>query len=115
MAVLNYDIVVQITSYLTQTQCLICMEVCRDWYSALPQYTQSSWRTLNLRGREALRSHLRRERCLGSHVRHVAIMDVYDDRKQKALTTLMERLVEWKCTQLESLGKVDSFHLVVVI
>ncbi|KAI9278257.1 hypothetical protein BDA99DRAFT_1784 [Phascolomyces articulosus] len=47
---LPFDILSHIFSYLTKTESLRCMLVCKTWYADLPQYTKLVWRTLKIRG-----------------------------------------------------------------
>ena len=110
---LNYDIVTQIISYLTQQECLACMAVCRDWYHKIPQHSQNIWREIELVRKDVPVNHLRRQQCLGSHVKRVVILYVHSDKKRGSLTTLMQRLLDWKCTNIEYLGTVGHTWLTV--
>ncbi|KAI8145173.1 hypothetical protein BJV82DRAFT_667073 [Fennellomyces sp. T-0311] len=103
MNVLHCDITIEIFSLLTQQDCLMCMSVCRDWYYAIPQYTQSAWKVLRLRQQDASKDHHRRERCLGSHVKRVVLQSVEDVDEERPSSILMQRLVDWGCTKIESL------------
>ena len=107
LSALSSDIVLKIFSYLTQQDCLTCMAVCRDWYATVPQYSQDTWEELQLDWRDASIDHQRRQQCLGSHVKRVSIKSM-SDKEDLSSITLMQRLLDWKCTRIQSLGKPEK-------
>ncbi|KAI8138341.1 hypothetical protein BJV82DRAFT_295314 [Fennellomyces sp. T-0311] len=76
MHTLHSDVAIEIFSYLSQQDCLTSMAVCRDWYHAIPQYTQKIWRELRFKEGDVRADNHRRQRCLGSHVK----MELYKNR-----------------------------------
>ena len=104
LSALYRDIVLEIFSYLTQQDCLTCMAVCRDWYATVPQYAQNIWKEIQLDRRDASIDHQRQQQCLGSHVKRVSITST-SDKEDLSSITLMQRLLDWKCTRIQSLGK----------
>ena len=105
MSLLTFDVVADIFSYLSRMDCLTCMAVCRDWYKNIPQYTEYAGREIELRMLDASIKHRRRERCLGQHVKRVVLRNVTDGDSKESLNILMQRLTQWNCTEIESLGK----------
>ncbi|KAI8142915.1 hypothetical protein BJV82DRAFT_713618 [Fennellomyces sp. T-0311] len=99
MTALPSDIILEIFSYVSQQDCLRCMTVCQAWDSAIPQYTQHLWKHLTLGSNDVYNDYRSRERCLGSHVKHLYV-NVADDRE---LCVLVQKLVDWGCTEIQSL------------
>ncbi|KAI8137032.1 hypothetical protein BJV82DRAFT_675196 [Fennellomyces sp. T-0311] len=103
IATLPSDIVLEIFSHLNQQDCLTSMAVCRDWYAAIPEYTRSIWKDLVFSERVA-RDHRRRELCLGSHVKNITIEPSEPGPVvEQELRTLIHKLLDWGCTQVESI------------
>ena len=46
---LSFDILINIFSYLTKTDCLQCMAVCKTWYNDVPGYTENVWTEVDIR------------------------------------------------------------------
>ncbi|KAI9250999.1 hypothetical protein BDA99DRAFT_608283 [Phascolomyces articulosus] len=98
---LPFDIVTEIFTFLNQRDCLSCMKVCKTWYTAVPEYTKEIWRTLRLTEKDP-----RKDMdgcfgaCLGGHVKNIEFNNFKED---KDLYNIMEKLVGWKCDQVESL------------
>ncbi|KAI8142905.1 hypothetical protein BJV82DRAFT_111021 [Fennellomyces sp. T-0311] len=93
------DIVLKIFSHVSQQDCLTCMATCRAWDRAIPEYSQLTWKKLVIEPSDTYKNGQRRERCLGSHVKQV---DIYATEESQ-LYLLMQRLVNWGCTEIESL------------
>ncbi|KAI8142873.1 hypothetical protein BJV82DRAFT_612545 [Fennellomyces sp. T-0311] len=109
MAALPADVVLEIFSLVSQQDCLRCMTVCRAWDNVIPQYMQHVWKQLTLGSSDAYKSYKRRERCLGNHVKHV-ILDASSITPGKSeLYCLMQRLLDWECTAIESL-EIKTFE-----
>ena len=101
MATLNPDVIPFIFSYLTRKDCLTCMQVCRAWYQVVPHYSQKFWETIKLTSFDVHCINKSLERCLGAHVKNV-IFDSFDDEEQ--LHCMMQRVLDWGCTKIKSLG-----------
>ncbi|KAG2218184.1 hypothetical protein INT45_003610 [Circinella minor] len=93
---LPYDIISNIFLYLDQQDCLNCMATCRDWYDLIPQFTQANWKTIQLNS-DGMSQY--QERNLGKHVKHVK----FDGIPENELSTMMQKLLDFECTEIESL------------
>ena len=95
---LPYDIISNIFLYLGQQDCLNCMATCCDWYDIIPQFTKANWKTLLLdkKGISQLQ-----EQNFRKHVKRVLFQDVQGN----LLSKMMQKLLDYECTDIESLGK----------
>ena len=94
---LPYDIISYI-SYLDQEDARFCMSLCREWYHRIPQFTHAKWKTLRL-DQKGISPFQKRN--LGKHVKYVLFQDVEAD----LLSKMMQKLLDYECTEIESLGK----------
>lgn len=100
---LTTDEIGGIFSYLTQPDCMACMQVSRRWRSLVPQYAEATFSDLRLDGRKDYRRHQSLIACLGPHVKSLVVDGCSD---ADALYALMELLRERGCQEgIESLGK----------
>ena len=97
---LPYDIISNIFLYLDQQDCVNCMRTCREWYELIPQFTKANWETLRL-GEVITHCH---ERNFGKHVKHV----IFNGVPENELSTMMQKLLDFECTEIESLGKIQK-------
>ncbi|KAI9494761.1 hypothetical protein BDB00DRAFT_871041 [Zychaea mexicana] len=104
MAKLPFDVVTEIFAYLDQEDCLVCMAVCRGWYTQIPSYTENKWRSIQLSERDPYVVSSRRARCLGKHVKDVHFNKFKDEN---ALYVAMYRLLQLGCDEIESLVFVN--------
>ncbi|KAJ8656736.1 hypothetical protein O0I10_007583 [Lichtheimia ornata] len=101
--VLTTDEINGIFSYLTQHDCMTCMQVSQRWRSLVPQYAETTFSDLRLDGRKDYRRHQSMIACLGPHVKSLVVDGCPD---ADALYGLMELLRERDCQEgIESLGK----------
>ena len=104
LAALPPDIIPEIFSSMNQRDCMTCLAVCRDWYQAVPQYTQDIWRTLKLDARDTDTNNGCLIRCLGTHVKNVILDSLVSEDD---VYHTMQRLLDWGCINIHSFGK---FH-----
>ena len=96
---LPYDIISKIFLYLHQKDCLNCMATCRQWYDLIPQFTQANWETIRFNS-DGIRAY--QEHNLGKHVKHVS----FDYVPKHLLSKMMQKLLDFDCTEIESLGNI---------
>ena len=93
------------------------MAVCRDWYNAIPQYTQPLWKELHLDSQDINKNHKRRNYCLGHHVKTVTLQALKNEKDQLLLCTLVKQLITWKCSDVLTVGKqtlsLNEFHILI--
>ncbi|KAI7855761.1 hypothetical protein BDC45DRAFT_582036 [Circinella umbellata] len=116
--ILPFDIITKIVLYLTQHDCLKCMQVCHTWKQQVPSYSQSVWSQLRLYPtdittsntilHEKYKDHQQQEQlllweeCIGPHVKHI-IFDGFCDDEEEKLYIAMNKLVKSHCNRIESI------------
>lgn len=109
---LPYDVVITILSFLTQQDCLRCLEVCREWSTLIPMYARETvFREIQLDEQHldgSSRSNM--HKFLGPHV------DAVSFKKCHRLDRVLDMLHAKQCSNIQRLGKYtcDSSKCVVI-
>ena len=107
---LTSDIILDIITLLTQKDCLQCMQVCREWYTILPTYTQELWSTLVIKGtRQAIKQSLWLQ-FVGVHVKNIT----FSIWKERDLYHIMQKLVDRNCRYIRHISKLFSFFFFLI-
>ncbi|KAG2220795.1 hypothetical protein INT45_012464 [Circinella minor] len=93
---LTSDIILDIIKFLSQKDCLQCMQVCREWYTILPTFTQELWSTLIIKGtRQSIKQTLWLQ-FVGDHVQNITFL-IW---KERDLYHIMQKLIDRNCRYL---------------
>ncbi|KAI9265021.1 hypothetical protein BDA99DRAFT_40769 [Phascolomyces articulosus] len=97
------EIIQTIVSYLTRSDCMQYMRVCRSWYDTVPQYFKEHWSSLKLLRHDVYSSNNLWLRCIdgGSHIKQVAFEWFH---KQHEIDRIMKLLFVKDCQNIEALG-----------
>ncbi|KAI8147353.1 hypothetical protein BJV82DRAFT_344307 [Fennellomyces sp. T-0311] len=98
------DIVLQIYSYINQSDYVHCMQTCRHWYSEMPLYATDLWKEITISPTAWSKTNKCLIRCLGQHTKHVYIDEV-------DMFSVLNRLKDLNCeiTSLEIIkGDVED-------
>ncbi|CDH57090.1 predicted protein [Lichtheimia corymbifera JMRC:FSU:9682] len=105
---LPYDVVITILSFLTQQDCLRCLEVCREWCTLIPMYARETvFREIQL-DEQYLGDNKSMHKFLGPHV------DAVSFKKCHRLDRVLDMLHAKQCSNIQRLGKyiceTSKFH-----
>lgn len=96
---LPYDVVITILSFLTQQDCLRCLEVCREWCTLIPMYARETvFREIRL-DEQHLDDNKSMHKFLGPHV------DAVSFKKCHRLDRVLDMLQAKQCSNIQRLGK----------
>ncbi|KAI9245698.1 hypothetical protein BDA99DRAFT_527877 [Phascolomyces articulosus] len=107
---LPFDIKTEITSYLSQSDCLTCMTVCRTWQKQIPQYAQPVWSQLRLHSSNIVlpyHQHQLWEQCIGRHVKSVVFDSFQLEDDEERLYTTICKLIDNRCDRIQSIEFID--------
>ncbi|KAI9248251.1 hypothetical protein BDA99DRAFT_525215 [Phascolomyces articulosus] len=98
---LPFDILCQIFSYLSQTDCLRTMGVSKLWIERVPAFSVDSWKTIQLSMSHQDLENLRLHQFFGSHVKRVILCHFSN---QVSLLNMMRVLQVHDCSHIQELG-----------
>ncbi|KAI9251000.1 hypothetical protein BDA99DRAFT_206408 [Phascolomyces articulosus] len=98
---LPFDILTEIFSYLSQDECLTCMDAGPAWFHLVPHYSERVWENITLLERSFVKEDPRLKQCLGNHVKFVCLRV---NRNKEILYDLLDKLAEYKCDQIERIS-----------
>ncbi|KAI7855691.1 hypothetical protein BDC45DRAFT_556343 [Circinella umbellata] len=98
---LSFDILINIFSYFTKTECLQCMGVCKAWYNNIPGYTENVWTEMKIcRYNTGVLKRSLWLHFIGKHVKRISFQEF---RKQKDLFKILQKLVDYGCDNFQYL------------